>query len=87
MPTGLSPELPPAPRGRGIADEPDGKTINPDEISELGLTAALPQTGTLRPTLVVAGGWTLMAAWSLKLASFEHELGGRCSVRLGARDQ
>src|SRR5262249_31016483 len=35
---------------------PGGRTIRPDEISELGLTAALPQTGTLRPTLVVGLG-------------------------------
>src|SRR5262249_53597502 len=27
VPTGLSPELPPAPRGRGIADEPDGGNL------------------------------------------------------------
>jgi eukaryotic-like serine/threonine-protein kinase len=46
-----------------LADGPDvidldavEHTLRPEEASELGLTAALPQTGILRPTLVIGLG-------------------------------
>src|SRR5205807_9578216 len=58
VPIGLEADEPqPAKEGgSGEAELPGGKTLRPDEMSELGFTAALPQTGTLRPTLIIGLG-------------------------------